>query len=1004
MAVSTPAQAQQLDSMRLNNSMCTQVTTVSPMQLGTDYWDLGLGECFFYPKTFLGVVDLPPYSPSLPLSMPASPDIYLSTPLQNPLGQNGTLDRLLSDSTIPQLIDVFLERLQQSMPFFTRSFLLQNIASQRHVHDRSFGSLVQAICSLVLLQPVQSQEKRPWPNREARADAHLALAVNLHSQADLGQSPTLETIMTSVFLFACQFCKGNYDAARFRLREAAVLAEVMNLDKPESYGQIGDTEKQRRLRTLISLTIIERIYSVQRDYIPGTKLLSRNKLQELQNAIASSDDRGESENIIAMEGISSMLEQVDFIDPDIIKCWKGFCWGEESPTHVTRSTILTLLRRYRIPPQFSGPSGIDTHAQHADILVTRHWMRIKLWSLASSHGYVEGLSDDEEFRNEYALTIASEALDTCFQFEMTSLEVHGVGLVEKLSDIATCAALQVNESCAALSPNQEYSIHADLRDPNTNGILPQEDSPNSRSSSGHVINGAEEMLNGYLSLFASFRRGKHPFLKPHREAPKTLVPIVERTATVVGSAPAAPALEFPSVFDPTMFFGNVASHSSVDTGFPIAAFSQTIASTSLPAFSPQTLFGGTGNEVPRALPLRERYIESFYLNFYAAHPFIPPKDLLLILAQQTSLEPLLAAMRWIGSLYIEQDSSRSLLTDASRLIDGTPLKNGFLVQAMLLVIIGLDGNRQGKRAKKLMANARDISIQIKLNTHPFAATNGQGIPILEESWRRTWWELYIVDALMSGVHQTNIFILYDVPTDVGLPCEEYQYLTGQIPPPIYPYDTENLGLFDGRPFSSYTYRIQCACLLGTLQKMPTQVDHVDRLLANWMLRLPPSKYDAYCKGELDEMMFQAIMMWQAISILLHQPHSQLDPSLTYNIKACVPNTPAVSSDALNSHTKHTIRAARELSKLISQRVPLLKHTHFFAYMVTLSSTIHLSRWSLTFVAEDDEDLRQNMGRNIGALIKYAEMWPMAQRLGLQVKQIAKKVYTTKKHQQQQPSK
>ncbi|QKD62305.2 uncharacterized protein FOBCDRAFT_192754 [Fusarium oxysporum Fo47] len=453
-----------------------------------------------------------------------------------------------------------------------------------------------------------------------------------------------------------------------------------------------------------------------------------------------------------------------------------------------------------------------------------------------------------------------------------------------------------------------------------------------------------------------------------------------------------------------MFFGNVASHSSVDTGFPIAAFSQPIASTSLPAFSSQTLLGGTGNEVPRALPLRERYIESFYLNFYAAHPFIPPKDLLLILAQQTSLEPLLAAMRWIGSLYIEQDSSRSLLTDASRLIDGTPLKNGFLVQAMLLVIIGLDGNRQGKRAKKLMANARDISIQIKLNTHPFAATNGQGIPILEESWRRTWWELYIVDALMSGVHQTNIFILYDVPTDVGLPCEEYQYLTGQIPPPIHPYDTENLGLFDGRPFSSYTYRIQCACLLGTLQKMPTQVDHVDRLLANWMLRLPPSKYDAYCKGELDEMMFQAIMMWQAISILLHQPHSQLDPSLTYNIKACVPNTPAVSSDALNSHTKHTIRAARELSKLISQRVPLLKHTHFFAYMVTLSSTIHLSRWSLTFVAEDDEDLRQNMGRNIGALIKYAEMWPMAQRLGLQVKQIAKKVYTTKKHQQQQPSK
>ncbi|KAM0077274.1 hypothetical protein ACKRZS_010578 [Fusarium odoratissimum] len=513
--VSTPTQAQRLNAMLVNDSIHTQPAMNAPIQLGTEYWDLGMGECFFYPTSFLGTVDLPPYVPSLPFSMPESPGIYLSSPLQSLPSQNGRLDRLLDDSTIPQLIDVFLERLQQSMPFFTRSFLRQNIANQRHLHDRSFGSLIQAICSLVLLQPVQSQEKRPWPNREARADAHLALAVNLHSQSDLGQSPTLETIMTSVFLFACQFCKGNFDAARFRLREAAALAEVMNLDKPESYGHIGETEKQRRLRTLISLTIIERIYSVQRDYIPGLKLLSRNKLQELQNAIASSDDRGESENIIAMEGISSMLEQVDFIDSDIIKCWKGLCWEEEAPTHVTRSTILTLLRRYRIPPQFSGLSDLDTHAQHADILVTRHWIRIKLWSLAVSHGYIETQSDDEEFRNEYALAIASEALDTCSQFDMTSLEVHGVGLVEKLSDIATCAALQVSSPCAGYSPTQDYPINADSSSIDTSETPPQQDSPNTRSSSAIYMSGAEEVLNGYLSLFASFRRGKHPFLKPY---------------------------------------------------------------------------------------------------------------------------------------------------------------------------------------------------------------------------------------------------------------------------------------------------------------------------------------------------------------------------------------------------------------------------------------------------------------------------------------------------------
>ncbi|KAI1036069.1 hypothetical protein LB504_011441 [Fusarium proliferatum] len=502
-------------------------------------------------------------------------------------------------------------------------------------------------------------------------------------------------------------------------------------------------------------------------------------------------------------------------------------------------------------------------------------------------------------------------------------------------------------------------------------------------------------------VYAASRRGQNGRKRTASQTPSqsiavgALVPADDFPVTLVGPTPPVTVMNFPSAFDPTIFFGDVTNHSSIDPSFQIAACSQTIASTSLPGFSSQTIFGSTSNQVPRALPLRERYIEAFYENFYAAHPFIPPKELLLILAQKISLEPLLAAIRWIGSLFIDRDSSHSLLIDASHQIDGAPLRNGFLVQAMLLVIIGLDGNRQEKRARQLMADARDISIQIKLNSDPFAVTNGQGIPILAESWRRTWWELYVVDALMSGVHQTNTFVLYDVPTDVGLPCEESQYLTGQIPIPIHPRDAETLGLFDTRPFSSYAYRIQCACILGALQTMPSEVDYVARLLANWMLRLPPSKYDAYCNGDLDEMMFQAIMMWQAISILLHQPHSQLDPSLTYYIKPSISNTPAVSSDAFNSHTKHTIRAARELSKLISYRVPLLQHTHFFTYMVTLSSTIHLSRWSLAFVAQDDEDLRQNMGQNIGALVKYGQIWPMAQHLGLQVKRMAKEVYRMK---------
>ncbi|KAK7424543.1 hypothetical protein QQX98_000508 [Neonectria punicea] len=364
-------------------------------------------------------------------------------------------------------------------------------------------------------------------------------------------------------------------------------------------------------------------------------------------------------------------------------------------------------------------------------------------------------------------------------------------------------------------------------------------------------------------------------------------------------------------------------------------------------------------------------------------------------------------MRWVGSLYIDTGSTCVRLFQEAyrRIYDLTSPKDGFLVQAMLVLIIGLDGNRQRDKVKEILAHVQHTSLQIGLNTRLFASLNGRGIPILEESWRRIWWDLYVVDATMAGVHRTSNFLLYDVPADVALPCEEHQYLCGQIPLPRYLEEMDICDLNDNREFSSFAYRIQCARNLGKLMRLPISraqdknVAKIETLLANWQLHLPASKRDTlYKDGELDEMMFQAFMMAHAISILLHQPFSQLDTSPTRYINACAPNTPAASSDAFNSHTKYTIHAANEITKLITHRVPQLSHTHFFSYMVTLASTIHLSVWSLAFVPHNDDGIRQNIRLNVGALENFSRVWPAAAHLCGQVKGIAQEVYRIKKQQ------
>jgi len=74
-----------------------------------------------------------------------------------------------------------------------------------------------------------------------------------------------------------------------------------------------------------------------------------------------------------------------------------------------------------------------------------------------------------------------------------------------------------------------------------------------------------------------------------------------------------------------------------------------------------------------------------------------------------------------------------------------------------------------------------------------------------------------------------------------------------------------------REFSSFAYRVAAAQTLGKFMRVPPifgpndeNVTKIEALLTNWRMHLPQSKRDALNKhGQLDEMMFQALMMTHA---------------------------------------------------------------------------------------------------------------------------------------------
>lgn len=101
-----------------------------------------------------------------------------------------------------------------------------------------------------------------------------------------------------------------------------------------------------------------------------------------------------------------------------------------------------------------------------------------------------------------------------------------------------------------------------------------------------------------------------------------------------------------------------------------------------------------------------------------------------------------------------------------------------------------------------------MALEMGMNLQEFATQYGEGNAVLEESWRRIYWILFITDQHFAIVRNMPIFGLRDAITTVELPCEESDYQSGNIPQPttFQQYDARELADVE-IIYSSFTYLI-----------------------------------------------------------------------------------------------------------------------------------------------------------------------------------------------------
>ncbi|UKZ52817.1 hypothetical protein TrVGV298_006604 [Trichoderma virens] len=300
-------------------------------------------------------------------------------------------------------------------------------------------------------------------------------------------------------------------------------------------------------------------------------------------------------------------------------------------------------------------------------------------------------------------------------------------------------------------------------------------------------------------------------------------------------------------------------------------------------------------------------LDLYYKNFHKLHPLVLPQRHLVRLSQeadtQPRLVPLVAVMRLIGHLYGSREWSFPLQDALKTCFSQASQRDPFMVQCRVLYSIALFWYGYKTEAKNEIGMAARLALDLEMFRCQFATEQGGRNPVLAESWRRTWWMLFIVNGYYIGTVGTLEFALIDVEATVELPCGEFEYESGEIPKPktLEDFDSREFAL-GNTSFSSFAYLVGAARCVASAAPMALGItpedaslqviNTADSILDGWLLLLPRGSKQIMDKsGEIDELMFQAKLLVHVATISLHRPLSDLKFNTAEAISSCARKPP-----------------------------------------------------------------------------------------------------------------
>ncbi|CAD6574142.1 MAG: hypothetical protein ASARMPREDX12_006401 [Alectoria sarmentosa] len=370
---------------------------------------------------------------------------------------------LLTHKLIEGCTDFFFTQMYPTMPILYKDQIRHAVGDMGHSVESY--CLITSFLAFMLIQPgivlktgyLMDQPAGSVTNPKM-GSVLMEEAIRVRKGYDYVENPTVNTVITSFFLFGCSFGLNKHNTAWFHLREATALAQILGMQDENTYmfDNVVETSRKRRLFWLLFVT--ERAYALQK-HRPLT-LHATISLPTVDQDPAN----------YSLAGFIYLVNLYRPFDDTFIGLWN------KSRTDCSPLTLARLQQQLtEALPQFLN----TTESQAADLRTSQQWLRTMVWQLSIANGFLSSTSPDTSMTFRFPIEIAKDLVEVTRQFSKQSMEVHGIGLIEKVFDVA-CTLIDVM-SCVPLESRKFEP-------------------------------GPQEYLNSLLTLISTLRGGESRFL------------------------------------------------------------------------------------------------------------------------------------------------------------------------------------------------------------------------------------------------------------------------------------------------------------------------------------------------------------------------------------------------------------------------------------------------------------------------------------------------------------